>query len=147
MHARRGVPQSDDLPGMRIRQGFQQHAFDHAENRRAGANAQRQRKYAGRRETGVAAQPASGIAQIRKRRRDRVFPSIGAHLFANCGSIAQFNRAARRASSGERPLASSAAVGLLQIAFHFVGNVLVGGSAVRESAQAAGKIDAKGTCG
>jgi hypothetical protein len=97
------MPQRDDLSGLRIRQGFQQHAIDYTEDRRAGANAQPERKHTHRREARVAAQPARGIAQIRKQLRDRVLPSVGTHLFPDCGSVAEIQPRSMPRLVGRKP--------------------------------------------
>ena len=60
--AGRGVPQRDELPGVRIRQRLQQHAFDHAEDRRVGADADGQRHERNGGEHRRPRQPAQGMA-------------------------------------------------------------------------------------
>ena len=58
------MPDADQALGLMERQRLQQHAVHHAEDRRIGADPQREREGGQRREAGLLPQHARGVAQI-----------------------------------------------------------------------------------
>jgi hypothetical protein len=58
------VIHADQLVGVRVRQGLQQHAVNDAEDRRVRADAEGEREDGGRRETGLLPQHANGVAHV-----------------------------------------------------------------------------------
>src|SRR5439155_24795632 len=136
----RDVRQGHKPLGTLIRQGFDQHAVDDAEDRSGRANTQCQRKNARRREPRLAAQPANGITQIGKPRLYRVLPPVLAYLFANGRFITYLHPRRSPGFIGREPSGGKHGRAFFQVMVDFFSDLLVRRPPVSEHPYAAGDL-------
>jgi hypothetical protein len=130
------VPDRDDSVGLRIGQRLEQNRVDRAEDGRAGANAEGEREHAEDREPRRTAQPAEGVTGVRERCADDVLPPVRSHLFLRDRGVAERHTRGPPGVIGGESAANQIRRRLVVVVLHFVRDVAIHGSSVRERVHA-----------
>jgi hypothetical protein len=129
---------------MRVGQGPEENGIDRAEDRRAGADAERQRQHADDGESRVAVQLAGSIAEVGGEGAERVLPSVRADPLAHDGRVAEFEAGCASRVFGGEAACLPGRDSLFEVLPHFVGNVVVGLAAMQKAAEPVGELTPEG---